>query len=95
MTSRISLIFDPPLPIRDPHCEAGTIKRKVIGGLGTVAGDTKLAKSCKQKPLTFSFCSPTYLKVGYHKGLGVFELLLEFFRLIRDQQLLSFCKTNS
>ena len=25
VTSRISLILDPPLPIRDPHCDAGTI----------------------------------------------------------------------
>ena len=24
MTSRISLIFDPPFPIKDPHWEAGT-----------------------------------------------------------------------
>ena len=53
VTSRISLILDPPLPIKDPHCEAGTISLKVIGGLGTVAGDTKLAKSCKKKPITF------------------------------------------
>ena len=49
VTSRISFIFDPPFPIREPHCEAGTISRKVIGGLGTVAGDTKLAKSCREK----------------------------------------------
>ena len=48
VTSRISFIFDPPLPIREPHCEAGTISLKVIGGLGTVAGDTKLAKSCQK-----------------------------------------------
>ena len=48
VTSRISFIFDPPLPIREPHCDAGTISRKVIGGLGTVAGDTKLAKSCQK-----------------------------------------------
>ena len=24
VTSRISLILEPPLPIKDPHCEAGT-----------------------------------------------------------------------
>ena len=27
---RISLIFDPPFPMSDPHCEAGTIKRILI-----------------------------------------------------------------
>ena len=47
VTSRISLILDPPLPMSEPHWEAGTINRKVIGGRGTVFGDTKLAKSWK------------------------------------------------
>lgn len=32
--SRISFIFEPPLPIREPHWDAGIIKRRVIGGLG-------------------------------------------------------------
>ena len=32
--SRISFILDPPLPISDPHCEAGIIRRSVIGGRG-------------------------------------------------------------
>ena len=45
MISLISLILDPPLPIRDPHCEAGTIKRKVIGGLGTEGEVTKAERS--------------------------------------------------
>ena len=45
VTSRISLIFEPPFPMSEPHCEAGTISRKVIGGRGTVAGETRLAKS--------------------------------------------------
>lgn len=35
VTSRISLIFEPPLPIREPHCDAGTMSRSVIGGFGT------------------------------------------------------------
>lgn len=34
VTSRISLILDPPFPMSEPHCEAGTISRKVIGGRG-------------------------------------------------------------
>jgi hypothetical protein len=46
VTSLISLILDPPFPMSDPHCEAGTIRRKVMGGRGTVVGDTKLARSC-------------------------------------------------
>ena len=60
MISRISLIFEPPFPIRDPHwnrittwnqihhqltCDAGTTRRKVMGGRGTVPGDIKLLKS--------------------------------------------------
>ena len=32
--SRISLILDPPFPISDPHCEAGTNRRSVTGGRG-------------------------------------------------------------
>ena len=32
--SRISFIFEPPLPIREPHWDAGIIKLRVIGGLG-------------------------------------------------------------
>lgn len=35
VTSRISLILEPPLPIKEPHCEAGTISLSVIGGLDT------------------------------------------------------------
>lgn len=35
VTSRISLILEPPLPIREPHCDAGTINLRVMGGLGT------------------------------------------------------------
>lgn len=32
-TSLISLILEPPFPIREPHWLAGTTKRKVTGGL--------------------------------------------------------------
>ena len=32
--SRISLIFEPPFPMSEPHCEAGIIRRRVIGGRG-------------------------------------------------------------
>lgn len=35
VTSRISLILEPPLPIKEPHWEAGTISLSVIGGLET------------------------------------------------------------
>lgn len=35
VTSRISLILEPPFPMRDPHWLAGTMSRNVIGGLGT------------------------------------------------------------
>ena len=45
LTSRISLIFDPPLPMRDPHWLAGTTSRRVTGGLGTVG---VFCKSCKK-----------------------------------------------
>ena len=34
--SRISFIFEPPFPMREPHWEAGTTSRKVIGGRGTL-----------------------------------------------------------
>ena len=48
VTSRISLIFDPPLPISDPHWDAGTMSLKVIGGLVTVFGVTRFVKSSKK-----------------------------------------------
>ncbi|MPC85587.1 hypothetical protein E2C01_080369 [Portunus trituberculatus] len=28
VTSRISFILEPALPMREPHCEAGTIRRR-------------------------------------------------------------------
>ncbi|KAJ8880185.1 hypothetical protein PR048_016651 [Dryococelus australis] len=34
VTSRISLILEPPLPMREPHCDAGTMRRKVMGVRG-------------------------------------------------------------
>lgn len=45
VTSLISLIFEPPFPISEPHCEAGTIKRRVIGGRGTEGEVTRLERS--------------------------------------------------
>ena len=35
VTSLISLILDPPFPIREPHWLAGTISLRVMGGRGT------------------------------------------------------------
>lgn len=35
VTSLISLIFEPPLPINEPHWLAGTISLREIGGRGT------------------------------------------------------------
>lgn len=35
VTSRISLILEPPLPMSEPHWDAGTMSLRVIGGLGT------------------------------------------------------------
>lgn len=35
VTSLISLILEPPLPMSEPHWLAGTIKRRVMGGRGT------------------------------------------------------------
>lgn len=36
VTSLISLILEPPLPINDPHWDAGTISRRVIGVRGAL-----------------------------------------------------------
>ena len=49
LTSLISLILEPPLPISDPHWLAGTTNRNVTGGLGTVG---VFCRSCKTK----AFC---------------------------------------
>jgi hypothetical protein len=45
VTSRISRILEPPFPIKEPHCDAGTINLNVMGGFGTVFGDTRFARS--------------------------------------------------
>ena len=45
VTSRISFILLPPLPIRDPHWLAGTISLKVIGGFGTPGEVIKESRS--------------------------------------------------
>jgi len=45
VTSLISLILEPPFPISDPHWEAGTIKRRVMGGRGTEGEVTRLERS--------------------------------------------------
>ncbi len=37
LTSLISLILDPPLPMMDPHWDAGTINLRVTGGFGQSA----------------------------------------------------------
>jgi len=44
--SRISLIFDPPLPISEPHCEAGMIRRRVMGGRGMLVPANGPPTSC-------------------------------------------------
>ena len=36
LTSLISLILEPPLPMRLPHWLAGIMRRTVTGGLGSV-----------------------------------------------------------
>ena len=45
VASLISLIFVPPLPMREPHWEAGTISLKVIGGLGAPEAVTRASRS--------------------------------------------------
>ncbi len=45
VTSLISLILEPPLPMSEPHCEAGTTIRNVMGGRGTVVGVTRFVRS--------------------------------------------------
>ena len=41
VTSLISLILEPPLPMSAPHCEAGTTNRKVIVGITAVPEDMR------------------------------------------------------
>ena len=56
--SRISLMFDPPLPIRDPHCDAGIIKRSVMGGLG-------MAVPANGPPTSYRNTNKTELESSY------------------------------
>lgn len=49
-TSRISLILQPPLPMRDPHWLAGTTSRRVTGGrLAAVLLVMELLMSCEEE----------------------------------------------
>ncbi len=50
LTSLISLILEPPLPMREPHWLAGMTSRSVTGGLlVTVPFATRAAKSLRVK----------------------------------------------
>lgn len=73
--SRISLILDPPLPINEPHWEAGTINRKVTGALAfwpcPFCGYQK--KSKKKKEFKTFFQSKSISKVT-HFVVELFEL---------------------
>ena len=64
VTSRISLIFDPPLPIRDPHWEAGTIRRRVTDP--ALPEDEPESDLCDPDPSSSSFLQirPKDLKIA-------------------------------
>ena len=47
--SRISLILEPPLPISDPHCDAGIMSRSVMGGRGMAVPASGPPTSCTVK----------------------------------------------
>ena len=49
LTSLISLILHPCLPISEPHWEAGITSRNVTGGFGVVG---TFCKSCKTSQRT-------------------------------------------
>ena len=52
LTSRISLILQPPFPIREPHWLAGTTSRRVTGGrLAAVLLVMELLMSCEEEEL--------------------------------------------
>jgi hypothetical protein len=77
VASRISFIFEPPLPIRLPHCVAGTIRRMVIGGLTVPFG-----RACMSCTHAFNHKMP-------HTHLFEFftnhrERLINRFRVARD-----------
>lgn len=51
-TSRISLILQPPFPMREPHWLAGTTSRRVTGGrLAAVLLVMELLMSCEEEEL--------------------------------------------
>lgn len=69
LTSLISCIFFPPLPIIEPHWLAGTISLNVTGGLGAVGDVTVLDKSCKEMKNRESKCQWKCVNYLYHTQL--------------------------
>lgn len=67
VTSRISLILEPPLPMREPHCDAGTMRRSVIGGRGMPdpLGAPCISWNCNSNGYLHHFISTTNLS-GNH-----------------------------
>lgn len=47
--SRISLILEPPLPMSEPHCDAGMMSRSVMGGRGMAVPASGPPTSCNRK----------------------------------------------
>lgn len=69
VTSRISLILEPPLPIKEPHCEAGTINLSVMGGLETPppppAPPPWMSWNCEHHSSNFLHISVNALKIEF------------------------------
>lgn len=64
VTSRISLIFDPPLPMREPHWEAGTMSLRVIGGL-VAPPPLWLSWNCEHHSSNFLHINVNALKIAF------------------------------
>lgn len=64
LTSLISLILEPPLPMSEPHWLAGMTSRSVTGGLlVTVPFATRAAKSLRDKHRIDSVFNGKWLKI--------------------------------
>ena len=61
--SLISLIFDPPFPIKDPHWDAGTISLNVTGGLGTLPLLLELLLLSLESSLSLGPSSSNFLQI--------------------------------
>lgn len=79
LTSRISLIFMPPLPMREPHCVAGIIRRSVMSCFVLTAPGFAFWRSYKNNNNHYLFI---HLLINYYYYIFCSERITQDLKII-------------